>query len=201
MSPSHLPDDFFKAKALEYPIESAPHKLAVALVHGTLTADQRRQIIESYGHAEDPALQALLLDWVLDYVRLALSSKPLASDIADAVALLKHALGISEGAFYEMRPAEIKAILCEQLEQILDDGVLENHEELAQAALQRTFDLGYDQYLALTRPLYERALEDIRSGLADADGVNRLSLERRHLSLRAVCELAVTQPRSLGGLR
>src|ERR1043166_5042771 len=182
MPPLQPPDQFFEAKATEYPFVSAPHGLAARLACGDLSAEEAMKFIANFGLHNDRSFRGILLDWILDYIRQALASRPLAAEVADAVEPMKHVLGIREGDFYNFRPLEIKAILCGQLDLILEDGVLEDHEELAQASLQRAFDLGYDQYLALTRPRYEIALQEIRAALLNAKPSEIPRLERQHLS-------------------
>jgi hypothetical protein len=44
---------------------------------------------------------------------------------------------------------------------MIDDGVVDLEESLQQVELQRLFDLGYDQYLELTREPATRLIDDL----------------------------------------
>jgi hypothetical protein len=192
---------FFTAKAVGYPTVSAPYEIATLLALGELTAEHRASIVSKYGLEGDPRLQAIFLDWVIELVQVLLTQGAFSSEYALALRPVKASLGIREGDFLSMRPMEIKAVLCEQLTGLLEDGVLEEHEELAQSDLQSAFDLGYDQYLGLTRPLYEVAIGDLILRLKQALPEDAARLQRRLLNLQSVCTLAMAQPRSLGGLK
>jgi hypothetical protein len=192
---------FFQAKALEYPDGSASREIADLLGRGALTPEHRVAIVSNHGLERAPRLQGIFLDWVIELVQGLLAQGAFSSEYALALGPVKASLGIKEGNFLSMRPMEIKAVLCEQLTGILEDGVLEEHEELAQSDLQSAFDLGYDQYLGLTRPLYEAAIGDLSLRLEQVSSKDAARLQRRLLSLQSVCTLAMAQPRSLGGLR
>jgi hypothetical protein len=201
MAASHEAQQFFARKSLEYPVGTAPRQLAEALSIDGLTPDVRRGILERHGFENNSDLLKITLDWLLEYVRDILAASPLDADVADEIAPIKHALAIREGEFFAYRAAEVKGILLEQLELVLEDGILDDREELAQSVLQRAFDLGYDHYLRLTRPRYEIALDEARLALERAHPDDLPRLERRLLTLRSICELAVVQPRSPGGLK
>jgi hypothetical protein len=192
---------YFEAKALEYAAMSAPREIANLLVKGELTPERRAEVVNAHGLEKDPALHAIFLEWVIEFVQRMLAAGPVSVQDAQSLGPLKGCLGIREGDFIELRPIEVKTILCDQLASILEDGLLEEHEELAQLALQNAFDLGYDQYLGLTRPLYEAAMVDLRKARDKAPDQDLEGLYRRIQSLETVCTLAIAQPRSLGGLR
>lgn len=192
---------FFEAKAYAYPTNTAPNEIAKLLSADELTPYGCAPIIQKYGLERDGGLNRIFLDWIIEFVQSALTSRPNVTEDAKALEVVKHSLRIREGDFASLRPIEVKAILCEQLVGILEDGLLEEHEELAQLELQRIFSLGYDHYLALTRPLYDAAIAVLRAAIERASPTDMPALSKRLLSLEAVCALAGSQPRSLGGLR
>ncbi len=201
MSEPDLVRQFFEAKAFEYAPASAPREICGALVKGALTGDDLKLILAKYGLTRDRLMHCVFLDWIIEYVRQALAHGAFATDFVDDVHALKAVLGIGSGDFYALRAAEIKALLCDQLELVLEDGTLTEHEELGQLALQGAFDLSRDKYLALTSRLYERAVIDMRMAMAWALPPELPALTSRLQCLETICNLTGDHRRSIGGTR
>lgn len=125
-----------------------------------------------------------------------------------AIRRLKVGLGIEEGAFYARRRAEVRDVLTSQVRHLLIDESVDYSEALYQVELQRLFDLGYDQYLELTRDEFKTLVDkfiervaadgvvrpedaqDFRRRLSALDTVYRLTPEQRTALAQAGCDVA-----------
>lgn len=145
-----------------------------------------------------------MLDLVLDYVGTIAERGRISFDAAKDVEMLKVDFEIREGDFFVHRPVEVAVILSHQLDRILEDLQIDNAEDLYQVELQKAFDLGYDQYLQLTRPAFERMLLTSQLAVAEAeaqgDSEAVLRLQEKASALEPIVRLSLLQPRSIGAL-
>lgn len=171
-------------------------RLAAHLAGGSLRRESADEILGS----RPPAwLKPALLDLLLFYLKSVLSDHRLSTDEQFTVRELKLLLRINEGEFIDYRRAEIAALLSEQLERMLLDDHIDNSEALQQIELQRVFDLGYDQYLALTRLSVEAAVERlIRQVEAPTSVEERNTASAKLNALKTVHLLSEAQRRRLG---
>jgi hypothetical protein len=101
----------------------------------------------------------------------------------------------------EYRPAEIAAILNEEVEIALADGLLDEQEELHLVRLQIALDLGYDDFLRLCRGSLERGIQALNDeAISRADAGCPADLEIKIASLTPLASLAKMQRRSPGAL-
>jgi hypothetical protein len=174
------------------------------LSQGSLEPDRFSDIVERHGLNRESWFWSQRLDLVLGYVSALIADGDLDADSLRSIANLKNCLGVTEGDFVTLRPAEVAAILAGELEQILEDDSIDEEEDLRQADLQAVFDLSYDQYLQLTRVEFERAMSWLveRRERAQANGDEDLFevLELKIAALNPIYQLAVSQHRRLGGL-
>lgn len=198
-----LSDHFTKTLA-----ETGPHgavgELLSFLAQGTLDGMAFTEIIKRHGVSRELWFRKQRLDLVLGYVSHLLDASRLIKDDLATLAELKNCLGIAEGEFISLRPAEVASILVVQLNQILVDDYIDPGEDLYQLELQTVFDLSYDQYLQLTRAEFEREMaslnervEAAQNSLKDAIAQD---LDRKIRALEPIYRLAVAQPRTLGAL-
>lgn len=145
-----------------------------------------------------------VLDLILDCVTTLLEDRPLSEADLAIIREIKRRLHIREGDFFKYRPVEIAALLCAELEKILEDLTIDTKEDLYQVELQAVFDLSYDQYLRLTRRAFEEAHETLETQLRVAqqtrDPARLTSLIAKAKVLEPIVELALSQPRTLGML-
>jgi hypothetical protein len=174
------------------------------LSQGCLKRAAFAEIIERHELNRESWFSKQRLDLVLGYVSALVADGDLDAEHLKAISNLKNCLGVTEGDFVSLRPAEVAAILAGELEQILEDDSIDEEEDLRQADLQDVFDLSYDQYLQLTRIEFERAMSSLVERLerARGNGDNDLvrQLEHKIAALDPVYRLAVSQHRRLGGL-
>lgn len=179
-------------------------EILVLLSQGTLDGAPFAKIIKQHELNREPWFRHQRLDLVVGYVTALLSDGGLDPNALGSIATLKKCLGVSEGDFISLRPAEVAAVLTSELEQILEDDFIDEVEDLRQTELQAAFDLSYDQYLQLTRAEFEREMASLMERLElakrtrDNDSVHLL--EDRILALDPIYQLAVSQPRRLGAL-
>ncbi|MCL7714441.1 hypothetical protein [Stenotrophomonas mori] len=84
----------------------------------------------------------------------------------DSISALKRIYAIEEGDLLALQKAAIHDLLSQEMQRILADEQVDRAEALLQSDLQRALDLGYDDYLRLTRsslrPVVERLLAAAR---------------------------------------
>jgi hypothetical protein len=140
-------------------------EILLLLSHGMLDGAPFAKIIKEHGLNREPWFRQQRLDLVLGYVSTLLSEGDLDPNALGSIATLKMCLGVSEGDFIALRPAEVAAVLTSELEQILEDDFIDEVEDLRQMELQAAFDLSYDQYLQLTRAEFEREMASLMERL------------------------------------
>jgi hypothetical protein len=72
-----------------------------------------------------------------------------------AVTQLKRLFRIAEGDFTQFAREEVAELLATQLERALADRQVDDREAVQKVRLQESFGLGYDEFLELTRPLFD----------------------------------------------
>ena len=112
----------------------------------------------------------------------------------ESSAVMQHFAG-SDGEFMARRPTEVAVVIDEQLERILDDGIVDGAEELEQVELQSAFGLAYDDYLLVSR----RAFERVHAELTRAAPHDPVAREKLRL-LEPMYRLVTSRPRTLGAL-
>lgn len=179
-------------------------RIATALARGELGTESLKWTIDGQGESEEGWFRKGLLDLVLSYIQSSALEGVISDQCRRNIHLLKLCLGIREGEFFSERPAEVAAVLGEQLDYILDDLQIDNAEDLYQVELQAVFDLSYDHYLQLTRSAFERSLTAIRLDLGRAemrhDKAAASDLYKKAQALEPIALLALNQPRTLGAL-
>jgi len=144
-----------------------------------------------------------MLDLVLAYAKERLGAGPPdIPDISDLV-LLQMALHVEEDELFSRRPSEISALIQDQFDSILADGVIDNTEDLYLVELQAAFRLSYDQLMILARPAIERAVTTLRTGIGMAGQwslVSRQTAIEKLSALESTYRIATARHRTLGGL-
>src|SRR5690606_9872871 len=92
-----------------------------------------------------------LLDIFLNYVENIVDDHFISQDEIMKATKLKLFFEIKEGDFYEKRHLQIKHIIQKQYYYFLVDRHISHSEELQEVNLQDLFDLGFDQYLELSK--------------------------------------------------
>jgi len=184
-----------RALGTQGPLGEVIHLLA----SGELDASATDAICHKHDVSREPWFRRQLLDLVLGYVAAALENGPLTAEHQANVRALRRCLRMADGEFAELRSSEVAALLGEQLDRILEDGQVDDAEELYQVELQAAFGLSYDQYLALTRAVIERAYAALRMQLGQF-GDSPLATRRKLEALEPLYKLATAQRRSLGAM-
>lgn len=173
------------------PAHGATAELIEMLASGTLTDSSFRELVQRHRLSHEPWFRKQCLDLVLGFLQTLLDSGPLTSEAQEELFWLKRSLAVREGELFDYRPAEITALLGGQMEAILADGAVDDAEERYQVELQRALDLGYDQYLALSRRAIEDTLRDLELRLAMRESASEdLSLRERIRALQSLYWLA-----------
>ncbi len=174
-------------------------ELAVLLSQGKLEPAVFAAHVRANGLEGEEWFRRQVLDLSLGFIRDALGANTLtAASLAD-IRSVNAFLHIAAGDFFACRPAEVAAVLGEQLMLILEDAEISNDEELLQVELQAAFGLGYDEYLALGRTAFERAFLDLQLQQS-MPGANAQSLGRKLSALEPIYRLATLRKRTLGAL-
>lgn len=174
--------------------------LVVSLAKGALTPADRHHLSSEPGDPR-PGLRKLELDLVLSFIQEHLEAETFDATHQQAFTFLKQLFEVREGEFLEHRPVELATMLTAQLETILEDEIIDPQEDSIQAALQAALDLGYDQYLALTRRAFENVDSSLRAALEQSrDGPTAVTLRDKLSRLEPLIRLAQLQHRSLGAL-
>lgn len=157
-------------------------------------------LLEPHHLADDPSFRVAMLDLVLDYARHRLMDAPLNIDDVVDIRLLKYALHIQEGEFYQHRAAEVSSLLEGSLEADLENDFMADAEDLHLVGIQAAFDLSYDQFLTLARPAYRQALDGLHKRLeampAD-DERGHVQVAAKLAAIEPVYRLAEMQMRSM----
>lgn len=99
-----------------------------------------------------------LLDLLFYYIRLALADHELTSEEMATVRNLKRLFRIEEGDFMAHGPEEVGELLAVQMGRILADERVDSSEAVHKVRLQEVFDLGYDDFISLTRPFVKQVV-------------------------------------------
>lgn len=163
--PAHLDriPIFFAKWIAEHGDRGPVGEVAQWLATGELEPLSFAALVAKHGCGREPWFRLGVLDLVLDYARDRLARGGLTVHDVTDVRLLKFALHVADGDFFEHRPSEVSAFLQDTVEAVLTDGVLADIEELYLVEVQAAFDLSYDQYLILARPALERAMSRLRT--------------------------------------
>lgn len=129
-----------------------------------------------------------LLDLILYYIRTCLVDQDFSVSELSTVRNLKRLFRIEEGDFLEHAEDEIAELLASELSRSLEDRRVDDTEAVQAERLQEAFDLGYDQFLELTRPLFDEVVERLWWEASEA-GWRVDELERRVSLLRTVYSL------------
>lgn len=171
--------------------------IAARLAEGTLTREHVGAVL---GVRPAAWILPTLLDLPLHYVRTVLQDHVLSAAEQDTVRDLKLLLRIREGDFLEHRRAEVAVLLAQQLDRMLEDEHIDDAEALQQVELQRAFDLGYDEYLALTRTAVDDSVERLLHRI-DSPSTPDASVKTAYAqleALRTVYLLNTAQKRRIG---
>ncbi len=160
---------------------------------GQLTRNTSRDVIE-HGRLESREQVAVeLVDAFLDVAERMLSGGHRPSEWALEFRSLKYVLGLNSGDITQHGSGRVAKILCEQMEHIHADGMVDSTEALYQVDLQGMFDLSYDEYRTLTKPAADAIVTALVSEII-ADGqvtaAERELLERRILALDTVYSIS-----------
>jgi hypothetical protein len=86
------------------------------LSQGILDGAPFANIIKEHGLNREPWFRHQRLDLIVEYVNALLSNGDLDPKALESIATLKKCLGVSEGDFMSLRPAEVAAVLTSELE-------------------------------------------------------------------------------------
>lgn len=191
----HIRDAFVQLVASGCP-ESAVGAVAELVAEDQLDRDSFGAVVQQHRVAGSAAFRDALLDLVLHAVRAALRDHRLTRDEIGAIHRLKMIFRIAQGAFFKFRRSAVGDLLCGEMSRILADEQVDLAEALCEVELQRIFDLGYDQFLQLTRPEMSRTVDGLIATVT-ADGVvtsvEVARIQRQLAALDAVYRLSPAQ--------
>src|SRR4051812_48842835 len=96
-------------------------EMLTLLSQGTLDGSAFAEIIQRHELNREPWFRHQRLDLIVGYVSTLLSNRDLDAKALGSIASLKKCLGVLEGDFLSLRPAEVAAFLVSELEQVLED--------------------------------------------------------------------------------
>jgi hypothetical protein len=165
------------------------------LAAGTLTAEAFARIADDHGVRREAWFRGQILDLFIGFVRTLLDTVRLGPEHRALLLDLRRQLAIPDGEFIMRRPAEVAAIVDEQLDRILADGIIDGAEELEQVEIQAAFGLAYDDYLLVSRRAFERVYSELLPLAAHSPEAAR----KLHI-LGPLYLLVTERPRTLGAL-
>jgi len=157
------------------------------IVSGNLSQESFDALARAMEKAGTRILKETLLDLTLVFARKCVENHELAeSEMADLDTLIA-IFRIGEGDFYELRRDAVRQVIGAQVMWILRNWHVTVEEEVLQRDLQRLFGLGYDQYVALVRPLAKECIEELESEKLATQDLKELALIDSHIrNLRGV---------------
>ena len=174
-------------------------ELVAQLATGILDPRQVERLKRSHGLAGEDWYRRQVADLALGFIENCLLDGALNEQELTDIHALNACLGLDNRAYFKLRPAEVSALLSEQLDRILDDDLITDEEELYQVELQAAFGLGYDEYLLLIRGALERAYAQL-SRSAEIGGPSAADARRKLKALDPIYRLATATRRTPGAL-
>jgi hypothetical protein len=174
-------------------------ELVRQLATGILDQRKVEQLKRAHGLAGEEWYRKQVADIALGFIEDCLADGALSEHALADIHALNACLSLDKGAYFKLRPAEVGALLGEELDRILDDDLITDAEELYQVELQAAFGLGYDEYLLLTRRAFERAFAQL-SRSADMGGPSAVDAKRKLKALEPIYRLATAIRRTPGAL-
>lgn len=163
------------------PLQEEVSRLAVS---GSLTRESFDAAINVSSVKHRQAVPELV-ELVLYYIRTCLADQDLSSSELATIRDLKRLFGIQEGDFTKHAEEEVGELLASELSHSLEDQEVDDDEAVQAERLQAAFGLGYDEFLDLTRPLFDEVVGRLwDQGVAA--GWYAGELERRISRLRTV---------------
>lgn len=74
---------------------------------------------------------------------------------------LARVLRVQEGDLLNRHREDVRELLCQELERLLEDRAIDPAEAVHKVKLQEVLGLGYDQFVALTSPVIEKVIIDL----------------------------------------
>ena len=161
-------------------------ELLTLAASGGLTRPVAVALAEQLAQHERQALKAELLDALLFAIATALSDARLTREEISELQQLRRTMGIHEGDLYRHRRARLGAILDAEMRRLLADRKIDPTEALHQVDLQEVFDLSYDEYLELTKPVADRIVNELIESIATDGVVTSEEREQLDSQLRAL---------------
>ena len=174
-------------------------ELAVLLSRGVLDPVAFAEHVKAHGLAGVDWFRRQVVDLAFGFIVKGLEGGGVKPGHLGKVRRVNAFLHITDGEFLKLRPAEVAAVIGEQLDLILTDSEISREEELHQVELQAAFGLGYDDYLALGRTAFERAYFDLEL-VSRFPGPAQFGLQRKLDALTPMYRMAIARKRTLGSL-
>lgn len=102
-----------------------------------------------------------LLDLVLYYIRVALADHHLTDEELGTIRDLKRLFRIEEGDFLNRRRDDVSELVMAEMNNVLADRQVDHAEAVHKVRLQEALDLGYDDFLEVSRPAVEQVVATI----------------------------------------
>jgi hypothetical protein len=144
-------------------LPAAIRSVVQLIASGALSREGFDRLLETEQLSNVPLLKESLLDLILLFTRECIQDHELSTSEIDELQTLVTVFRIEEGDFYALRRDAVEDIINAQGEWILKDRYVTEQEEILQRDLQRLFGLGYDQYVAILRPLASERIEELES--------------------------------------
>ena len=175
-------------------LQEVTREVLTLAASGDLTRDAALELARA--NRPERGYEGELVDAVLNIIEEALRDHHLTADERIEIRVIRHQLGLSEGALLLHRRERIADLLIREMKRLLADKKVDAAEALYQVDLQEIFDLSYDEYCAMTKS----AADEIISALVNeitADGrvssVERDRLQHQLLALDMIYEIPFAQ--------
>lgn len=118
--------------------------------------------------------------FLLFAIRHAVADHALSDDEVSTLRHLARVLRVQEGDLLTLHGEEVSRLLSQEFERLLEDRTIDPVEAVHKVKLQELLGVGYDEFVALTRPVIENVIVDLIREL-DPDPVRGLTEGEIHL--------------------
>jgi hypothetical protein len=193
--------EYFTAFGAERGTHGAIGEVVALLGRADAEPTSMDSIFAKHGLSKEPWFLPQCADLLVGFAtfQLEMSAYPKATVVA-SIRLLRRLLRIADGTLSSLRPGEVATLVRAELEDALADAWLSNQELLSQAELQAALGIGYDDFLAFARIVFENAWTDLLEQERQASGDAAEIVRLKKNALEPMVKLATSRPRTLGAI-
>ncbi len=165
-----------------YLLQQKPPQIIVEIlttfIYGEFSRAAVNEVCREFKLQDLNEIKPELLDLVLYYTSCCLEEHAITEEEKIELKFLKILFQIKEGDLFEYKSNQIRQIISIEAKRILADWKVDETESLYQVDLQQIFDLSYDQYLSITRPLIKEIVDQIIESLTGNSSISDNELKQ-----------------------